>query len=78
MPDAISVKGLMEILGALPPGLTELGCHPGEGDDLNTMYFREREQEVRTLCDPRIRAALIAEEIQLRSFNAIIIPRGTR
>lgn len=54
LPDAISAQCLMEILAALPSGLTELSCHPGEGDDFHSMYSSEREQEVRTLCDPRI------------------------
>ena len=69
LPDAISVMALIHILATLPPGLTELGCHPGEGIDLYTMYCAEREQEVRVLCDPRIRAAVRAMGIELRSFQ---------
>jgi predicted glycoside hydrolase/deacetylase ChbG (UPF0249 family) len=70
VPEAISVAGLIRILAALPPGLTELGCHPALGDDLETMYRRERAEEVKTLCDPRVRAALAAEGIELCSFGA--------
>jgi len=70
LPDAISVKGLIDILAALPPGLTELGCHPGEGNDFQSMYLHEREQEVRTLCDPLIQATLGSQHIQLCSFNS--------
>ena len=69
LPDAISVDGLTKILAALPPGVTELGCHPGVGDDLDTMYRSERTQEVRALCDPRVRAAILAQRIELCSFG---------
>ncbi|MBI3326884.1 MAG: ChbG/HpnK family deacetylase [Nitrospinae bacterium] len=68
LPDVITVEGLLHILATLPPGTTELGCHPGEGNDLDTMYCSERAAEVNTLCDPRVRAAIAAMEIELRSF----------
>jgi len=71
LPDVISVDGLIGILRMLSPGLTELGCHPGLDNDLDTMYNAERCQEVRVLCDPRIRAALASEGIELRSFNGL-------
>ena len=67
-PDAISVDGLIKILGTLPHGLTELGCHPGVGNDLDTMYCNERAEEVKALCDPRVRASIVAMGIELRSF----------
>jgi predicted glycoside hydrolase/deacetylase ChbG (UPF0249 family) len=69
LPDAISVMALIHILATLPLGLTELGCHPGEGIDLYTMYCAEREREVKVLCDPRIHAAVRATGIELRSFQ---------
>jgi len=68
-PDAISVEGLLKILTALPIGFTELGCHPGAGNDLNTMYRNERERELETLCDSRVRATIKNQEIELRSFR---------
>jgi predicted glycoside hydrolase/deacetylase ChbG (UPF0249 family) len=46
-----------------------LGCHPADGDDLNTMYRRERLEELRVLCDPRVRAAIQSMGIELRSFK---------
>jgi predicted glycoside hydrolase/deacetylase ChbG (UPF0249 family) len=67
-PDAITVENLLAILAALPAGRTELGCHPGLGMGAESSYGQEREVEVRTLCDPRVRAALAAEGIELRSF----------
>jgi chitin disaccharide deacetylase len=68
---AISVDGLIKTLEALPPGITELSCHPGEGVDLNTMYRSERLEEVKALCDSRIRAAISTLEIALCSFSNI-------
>jgi chitin disaccharide deacetylase len=67
--EAISVAGLLRILSALAPGVTELGCHPGDGEDFDSMYIRERSLEVKTLCDPEIRAALAASTIELCSFD---------
>jgi predicted glycoside hydrolase/deacetylase ChbG (UPF0249 family) len=70
-PQAIAVEGLLAILAALPAGRTELGCHPGLGMGAESSYGHERELEVRTLCDPRVRAAIEAEGIELRSFAAL-------
>jgi predicted glycoside hydrolase/deacetylase ChbG (UPF0249 family) len=67
-PDAIAVENLLAILAALPAGATELGCHPGLGMGAESSYGQEREVEVGTLCDPRVRAAIEAEGIELRSF----------
>ena len=67
-PDGISMDGLIKILGTLLPGCTELGCHPGGGDDLDTMYCSERAEEVKVLCDPRVRTSIVAMGIELRSF----------
>jgi len=50
-------------------GWTELSCHPGYcGPDYRAVYDREREEEVRTLTDPRIRAAIERLGIRLRSY----------
>ena len=68
-PEGISLEGLMQTLQRLPPGITELGCHPGDGQDLDSMYRTERAVEVMVLCAPRIREFLAAEGIQLRSFH---------
>jgi predicted glycoside hydrolase/deacetylase ChbG (UPF0249 family) len=80
LPDAISVDNLLRILAAQRPGLTELGCHPGfiQGNDLRTMYCRERAHEVRVLCDPRVRAAIVSLGIELRTFIRALagVPRS--
>jgi predicted glycoside hydrolase/deacetylase ChbG (UPF0249 family) len=50
-------------------GWTEFSCHPGYLEsDYQSVYDREREVEVRTLTDPRIRAAVERLGIQLRSY----------
>jgi predicted glycoside hydrolase/deacetylase ChbG (UPF0249 family) len=68
---AISSESLMQLLTELPAGITELGCHPGLGSDLHTMYVDEREHEVRALCDRRVRNVIEKEKIVLCSFSEI-------
>lgn len=71
-PEGIAVSALIGILRELPPGFTELGCHPGMGqDNLDTMYVDEREEEVKTLCDPLVRTALAELGVTLCSFAGI-------
>ena len=67
----ITSDTLIEILSQLPPGVTELGCHPGEGEVPNTTYSGERAIEVKTLCDARVRSALIEMKIELCGFTAL-------
>ena len=69
-PDAIGVESLIAILASLPAGVTELGCHPALGLDFESPYGAERELECGALCDPRVRAALERESIELRSFHS--------
>ena len=68
LPDVISIDGLIRILETLPPGCTELACHPASECDLQTLYSQERLEELKILCDPRVRAALTDMGIALRSF----------
>jgi len=68
-PDAISVEGLIGTLQGLPEGVSELGCHPGYADDLDTTYRQERLQELRTLCDPRVSETLRELGINVISFT---------
>lgn len=76
-PEGINVDRLLAILAALPPGVTELCCHPGTGDGLNTMYRTERAVEVEALCDPRVRATIAVRKIQLCSFGDVTDVRAT-
>ncbi len=74
--DGISVERLIEILEALPSGVSELSCHPGLVVELGTMYRSERAQEVMVLCDPRLRAAIDARGIELCSFARAAVVRA--
>jgi predicted glycoside hydrolase/deacetylase ChbG (UPF0249 family) len=69
LPALISLERLIETLTGLPNGLTVIPCHPGYVDDLKTMYRSERSEEVKVLCDRRLRAAIEALGITLCSFD---------
>jgi predicted glycoside hydrolase/deacetylase ChbG (UPF0249 family) len=77
-PEAIGVEALIRILKALPAGITELACHPGLGEPPAGMYRSERQREVETLCNPRLRAVLAAEGIRLCSFADLPTLTGSR
>jgi predicted glycoside hydrolase/deacetylase ChbG (UPF0249 family) len=67
--EAIEVDALITVINGLPTGLTELGCHPGLDLELDSSYRLERLKEVETLCDPRVREALVPSEVSLRGFS---------
>jgi len=69
--EQISVESLARMLETeFNEGFNELSCHPGYVDpDYPTGYSREREAELRTLCDPRVRQALAERSIQLVSYH---------
>ena len=69
-PERIAAEGFMELLGTVPDGVTELTCHAGyTGPDLTSSYSAERELELRTLCDQRVREAIHARGIRLIGFR---------
>jgi predicted glycoside hydrolase/deacetylase ChbG (UPF0249 family) len=68
LPGSISPAHLVQILRALPEGVTEVACHPGCSDDLLTMYGAERRVELDALCDPAVRRVVGEEGIALISF----------
>ena len=68
---AIGVDRLLEILEALPEGDSELGCHPGYVNGLTARYAVEREQELRTLTDPRVRARVEELGIELIGWREL-------
>lgn len=70
-PDAVSATSLVQLLGRLEPGFTELACHPGRGYDVRSMYAAERTLEVAALCDGAVRAALDRERIRLITFRDV-------
>jgi chitin disaccharide deacetylase len=67
----VGVDSLKRILvSEVGDGLNELGCHPGYVEASHpTSYRVEREAELRTLCDPRIRRALSARRITLIGYD---------
>jgi predicted glycoside hydrolase/deacetylase ChbG (UPF0249 family) len=61
----------VRIVEGLPEGVTEVACHPGYADDVETFYRTERAAEVAALCDPRARAAISAAGVALCSFGDV-------
>jgi predicted glycoside hydrolase/deacetylase ChbG (UPF0249 family) len=68
-PAGISRAELIKTIAALAPGWSELGCHPGYSDDLDSVYCAEREEELRVLCDSGVRDALTRSGVELLSFH---------
>jgi hypothetical protein len=66
--DRLTPDALVETLRNLPPGTTELCTHPGEPNERGA-YSGQRPIELETLCDPRIREAVAANNITLISFS---------
>jgi chitin disaccharide deacetylase len=66
-PEQISVVSLLRILERdLIDGVTELSCHPGLPDPaLVSTYATERERELHTLCDVRVRRFLERSVVRL-------------
>jgi predicted glycoside hydrolase/deacetylase ChbG (UPF0249 family) len=73
-PEAITVDALVRLIENVDGEVTELGCHPGYADDLDDWYRTEREQEVRALCDPRVRNAIEREGLRLCSYAEVRLP----
>ncbi len=72
-PDKVSVAFLSRMLRAeFTNGIYELCCHPGYFDaEAGFVYHRDRELELATLTDPRIREVLAEEEIRLAGFREL-------
>ena len=68
---AVTVERLLEILDGLEEGTAELGCHPGYADGLASSDTVEREQEVHTLTDPRVRARVEELGIELIGWGEL-------
>jgi predicted glycoside hydrolase/deacetylase ChbG (UPF0249 family) len=65
MPESIGPEAWIAAIRELAPGVTEFGCHPGHAEDLDSDYGAEREIELRTLCDARVRAAVVECRVRL-------------
>jgi chitin disaccharide deacetylase len=71
LPHVLTVETLRRILRSLDTGVSELCCHPGDAADVDSSYAEERPRELAVLCDPRVRATLEGEAIELVSFAAL-------
>jgi predicted glycoside hydrolase/deacetylase ChbG (UPF0249 family) len=67
-PEGITPERLIELIRALPPGWTEIGCHPAAGPVPTSSYDAERQIELETLRDPEVRNLLNVMHINLCSF----------
>ena len=61
----ISVDALVSLLQSLKAGVSEVSCHPGHLPGPDVVYNREREEELRTLTDGRVKTVIAEEGIQL-------------
>jgi chitin disaccharide deacetylase len=69
--EQIDVEGFLRLLDTeIGDGVTELTCHPGYVEPgFPSSYAAEREVELSTLCDPRVREALVARGVRLVGFR---------
>ena len=66
----VGVERLLATLRALKPGVSELSCHPGHFEArADLIYNREREAEIQTLTDERIKAVIAEEDIRLINYR---------
>jgi predicted glycoside hydrolase/deacetylase ChbG (UPF0249 family) len=77
-PGKVSFEALERILRCeLARGIYELACHPGRFDPaVHYVYHRDREDELRTLTDPRTRRLL--EELGVRPISYHELPDAVR
>lgn len=77
-PEAVSADALIRLLERLDEGVTEIGTHPGYPEGLRAHYRDERVDEIRALCDERVRSALQRLEISLISFRDVVLGGESR
>ena len=58
------------------PVLLSVAGSVSAGTDVDSSYLAERIEEMRSLCDPRVRGTLTAEEIDLHSFTSFVRSRA--
>jgi len=71
--EQIGVESLLQMLDLeVREGVTELNCHPGYIEPgFPSSYALEREEELRTLCDDRVRQSILEKEICLIGFREL-------
>jgi chitin disaccharide deacetylase len=70
-PEGISPEALVKLIRDLPPGWTEVGCHPAAGPVPTSSYDAERQVELQTLCNPSMREALNVTNVKLCNFAQV-------
>jgi predicted glycoside hydrolase/deacetylase ChbG (UPF0249 family) len=73
-PEGITPERLSDLIEALPPGWTEIGCHPAAGPVPTSSYDAERQIELRTLCHLSIQEALNVTNVNLCNFAQVNRP----
>jgi len=70
---SLALEHLFSAVDALPPGVSELMCHPGHDDPAlaPSSYRGERELELRLLTDPRLRRHLEAAGVELATYAVL-------
>src|SRR5262249_49932021 len=78
----LDFEALMDIVGDLQPGVSEIMCHPGYVDDeLKTMPTRllsQREKELQLLLRPDVHEAIRRSNIELISYKDLAEDYGSR
>lgn len=72
--DAISPEHLIQLIKALPPGWTEIGCHPAAGPVPSSSYDAERQIELETLRHPDVKNLLNVTSVRLCSYAQAFAP----
>lgn len=70
-PEGIAPQRLVELIEALPPGWTEIGCHPAAGPVPTSSYDAERQIELAALRDPGVKNLLNVSDVQLCSHAQV-------
>lgn len=68
---SISPAHLIALIEALPPGWTEIGCHPAAGSVPTSSYDAERQIELATLRDPQVKNLLNVTGVRLCNFAQV-------
>ena len=77
----LTLEALTSLLEALPPGVSEVSCHPGHLEHRpDAFYNREREAELQVLIDPRLKDVCAGSALRRLSFRdyARLAPRPAR
>jgi predicted glycoside hydrolase/deacetylase ChbG (UPF0249 family) len=67
-PAGITPERLCELIEALSPGWTEIGCHPAAGPVPTSSYDAERQIELAALRDPNVKSLLNVRNVNLCSY----------